>query len=309
MIVNQQSLRGIYVGFNTLFNKAFEEVAPLYTEVATVTPSTTDSETYAWLGDIPGMREWIGDREIQNLTASDYTIKNKDFELTVGVDRNAIEDDKIGLYNPSVQMLGQSAAAHPDELIFALLAGGFSEKCYDGQPFFSDAHKVGKKTVSNKTTAKLSMESYIAARASMMSLTNSKGRALNLVPNLLVVPLPWKPPPATSWSPTTSTAPRTPCRAPRSLSSSPSSPGMTPHGICCALPVLSVPLFGSSARSRSSSPRPPRPTTTSSCGRPSSMARTIAATPVSDSGRWHTAATAPPSKTEAARARRERREL
>ena len=123
MIVNQQSLRGIYVGFNTLFNKAFEEVTPIYTEVATVTPSTTDSETYAWLGDIPGMREWIGDREIQNLTASDYTIKNKDFELTVGVDRNAIEDDKIGLYNPSVQMLGQSAAAHPDELIFALLAG------------------------------------------------------------------------------------------------------------------------------------------------------------------------------------------
>ena len=113
MIVNQQSLRGIYVGFNTLFNKSFEEVAPLYTEVATVTPSTTDSETYAWLGDIPGMREWIGDREIQNLSASDYTIKNKDFELTVGVDRNAIEDDKIGLYNPSVQMLGQSQQFTP----------------------------------------------------------------------------------------------------------------------------------------------------------------------------------------------------
>ena len=89
MIVNQQTLRGIYLGFNTLFNRAFEEEKPLYTEIATVTPSTTDSETYAWLGDIPGMREWIGDREIQNITASDYTIKNKDFELTVGVDRNA----------------------------------------------------------------------------------------------------------------------------------------------------------------------------------------------------------------------------
>lgn len=188
MIVNQQSLRGIYVGFNTLFNKAFEGVTPLYTEIATVTPSTTDSETYAWLGDIPGMREWIGDREIQNITASDYTIKNKDFELTIGIDRNAIEDDKIGLYNPSVQMLGQSAAAHPDDLIFKLLAEGFSEKCYDGQPFFSNAHKVGKKAVSNKTTAKLSMESYIAARAAMMSLTNSKGRALNLIPNVLAVP-------------------------------------------------------------------------------------------------------------------------
>ena len=82
MIINPQTLRGIYMGFNTLFNRALTTVTPLYTEVATVTPSTTDAETYAWLGDIPGMREWIGDREVQNLSASDYTIKNKDFELT-----------------------------------------------------------------------------------------------------------------------------------------------------------------------------------------------------------------------------------
>lgn len=188
MIVNPQNLRGIYVGFNTLFNKALTTVDPLYKQIATVTPSTTDIETYAWLGDIPGMREWIGDREIQNLAASGYTIKNKDFELTIGIDRNAIEDDKIALYNPSVEMLAQSAAMHPDELTFALLASGFSAKCYDDKPFFSDAHQMGKKTASNKGTAQLSLEAYIAARAGMMSLTNSKGRALNIVPDLLVVP-------------------------------------------------------------------------------------------------------------------------
>ena len=188
MIVNPQTLRGIYIAFNTLFNKAFEGETPLYEKIATVTPSTTDAENYAWLGDIPGMREWVGDREIQNLAASDYVIKNKDFELTVGVDRNAIEDDKIGLYNPSVQMLGQSAAMHPDELIFALLASGFSALCYDGKPFFSAEHMVGKKKVSNMTTAKLTLEAYVAARAAMMSLTNAKGRPLNLIPDTLVVP-------------------------------------------------------------------------------------------------------------------------
>ena len=188
MVINPQTLRGIYVAFNTIFNKALTEVQPMYTEVASVIPSTTESETYAWLGDIPGMREWIGDREVQNLTASGYVIRNKDFELTVGVGRNAIEDDKIGLYNPSVEMLAQSAAMHPDELVFTLLASGFSVKCYDGEAFFSDAHKVGKKTVSNKGTAKLSLEAYIAARSGMMSLTNAKGRALNIVPGLLVVP-------------------------------------------------------------------------------------------------------------------------
>lgn len=188
MIITSQTIRGIYVGFNTLFNKAFGEAKPLYTRVASVTPSSTESENYTWLGDIPGMREWIGDREIQNLTGSDYTIKNKPFELTIGVDRDKIEDDKIGLYNVNVQMMGQSAAMHPDDLVFELLKNGFVEKCYDGKPFFATDHKVGRKTISNKGTKKLSADAYAEARAAMMSITNSKGRPLNLIPDLLVVP-------------------------------------------------------------------------------------------------------------------------
>nr|DAR93076.1 MAG TPA: major capsid protein [Caudoviricetes sp.] len=188
MIINPQNLRGIYVAFNTLFTQAFEGQKPTYERVATVVPSTTDSETYAWLGDIPGMREWVGDREIQNLTGSDYTIKNKDFELTVGVGRNAIEDDKIGLYKPSIQMLGESAALHPDELVYGLLSDGFKAKCYDSKAFYATDHAVGKGAVSNKLTAKLTAESYKAARAMMMGYKNSKGRSLGLVPDLLVVP-------------------------------------------------------------------------------------------------------------------------
>lgn len=188
MIINPQNLRGIYTTFNTLFNQAFEGQKPTYEKIATVVPSTTESETYAWLGDIPGMREWIGDREIQNLTGSDYTIRNRDFELTVGVSRNAIEDDKLGLYRPSIQMLGESAAMHPDELVYELLSSGFKEKCYDGKPFFSTDHKVGKETVSNKLTDALSLESYVTARAMVRSFRNSKGRSLGLVPDLLVVP-------------------------------------------------------------------------------------------------------------------------
>lgn len=188
MIINPQTLRGIYVGFNTIFNKALAEAQPLYTEVATVVPSTAKSETYAWLGDIPSMREWIGDREIQNLTAGGYVIHNKDFEATVGIDRNEVEDDRLGIYNVSIQDLARSAAAHPDELVFKLLASGFVEKCFDGQPFFSGAHKVGDKVVSNMSHDKLSLDAYIKARAAIMSLTNSKGRALDLIPDKLVVP-------------------------------------------------------------------------------------------------------------------------
>lgn len=188
MIVNPNVLQGIYAGFNTLFRRAFEGQQPQYTKIATVTPSATSEETYAWLGDIPGMREWIGDREIQNLSGSGYTIRNKEFELTVGVKRTDIEDDKIGLYNPSIEMLGEEAALHPDELVFGLLSDGFSQKCFDGKSFYSTEHMIGKSKTSNLLTQALSVESYAAARASMMALKNSKGKSLNLVPNLLVVP-------------------------------------------------------------------------------------------------------------------------
>lgn len=188
MIINSSNLHGIYVGFNTIFNKAFTESEPQYQRIATITPSTTSEETYAWLGDIPGMKEWVGDREIQNLSTADYIIKNKRFELTVGIPSEAIDDDKIALYNPSIQMLGQSAAMHPDELTFGLVKNGFKEKCYDGEAFFSENHKVGKKTYSNMGKKKLNMDSYAEARASMMSLVNSKNRPLKLVPDILVVP-------------------------------------------------------------------------------------------------------------------------
>lgn len=187
MIVNQQALQGISTGFKTIFNKAFAEAKPLWDKIATKVPSETGEENYKWLGNIPRMREWIGDRDIQNLTGSDYTIKNKDFELTIGVDRNDIEDDRIGIYTPIIQDIAQSTVTFPDELTFELLKGGFENACYDGQPFFSDKHKVGKKTVSNKGTKKLSVASYSVARSSIMSLTDENGKSLKIIPNLLVV--------------------------------------------------------------------------------------------------------------------------
>lgn len=188
MIVNQQALQGITTGFKTIFNKVFNETKTDWDKIATKVPSETGEESYKWLGKIPRMREWIGDREIQNLTGSDYTIKNKDFELTIGVDRNDIEDDKIGVYNPVVQDIAQSTATFPDTLVFKLLLDGFENKCYDGQPFFSDAHKIGKKSISNKGTKALTSESYAEARKAIMSIKDENGESLRIIPDTLVVP-------------------------------------------------------------------------------------------------------------------------
>jgi phage major head subunit gpT-like protein len=142
MIINSGSLAILFRAFNAAFQRGFDGVTPLWNQVATMVPSTTGTEDYGWLGNIPGMREWIGDRLIHNLAQHDYSIKNKPFELTVGVPRPKVEDDQYGVYAPMMEMLGSSASEHPDQLIFALLAAGFTTTCYDGQFFFDIDHPV-----------------------------------------------------------------------------------------------------------------------------------------------------------------------
>lgn len=188
MVVNQQALATLNVGFSAAYNKAFKAVTPKYQKIATVVPSNTGEQKYAWIGHFPTMREWIGERTIQNLAAYDYSIKNKEFEMTLSVKRTDLEDDQYGVYAPMMEAMGASAAQHPDKLLFSAMAAGFKELCYDGKPFFSEQHKNGGYSYSNKGTEKLSAESYQAARSQMMSILSDKGTPLGIVPDLLVVP-------------------------------------------------------------------------------------------------------------------------
>ncbi len=142
MIINAPNLRTLYTSFKANFQNGFDQAASQYEQIATVVPSTTGSSEYGWIGQLPNMREWIGDRVVHGLSGHEYAIKNKPFELTIGVPRTAIEDDEYGVYSPMFVEMGRSVAAHPDQIIFALLAQGRVEKCYDKKPFFATNHPV-----------------------------------------------------------------------------------------------------------------------------------------------------------------------
>lgn len=142
MIVTSGNLRTLGVGFNAAFKMGLGMATPMRSIVSTRVPSTTGKEEYGWLGKFPGMREWIGDRQLNNLRTHDYAIKNRDWEDTVTVDRNDIEDDNLGIYGPMFQEMGIATEQHPDELVFGLLKAGFSTPCYDGQFFFDTDHPV-----------------------------------------------------------------------------------------------------------------------------------------------------------------------
>jgi phage major head subunit gpT-like protein len=143
MIVNRANLSLLTQAFNAAFMEGFKLAPSMWADVALLVPSTTSEEKYAWLGATTKFREWLGDRVYQSLRQYDYAIKNKTYENTVEVPREAIEDDQYGVYKPLIGMMGEDSRKHPDELVFGLLQAGFTTTCYDGQYFFDTDHPVG----------------------------------------------------------------------------------------------------------------------------------------------------------------------
>jgi len=195
MLVNAQNLTAVFINLKTIFNKAFEAAPSQWQETTMLVPSGSSQNDYAWLSRFPRMRKWLGDKVIKSLAAFKYTIVNDDWETTVEVDRNDIEDDQIGIYAPMAQEAGFSSKQLPDEIDADLKNGAFAGTCYDGQYFYDTDHPVAGASVSNKGTAALSAAttaaaaaSYGAARTAIMSITDDEGRPLALIPDVLEVP-------------------------------------------------------------------------------------------------------------------------
>jgi phage major head subunit gpT-like protein len=200
MIVNKSNLDEIFKNIKTTFQKAFDAAPALWEKVAMLVPSTGSENDYKWLANFPRMRKWVGDKVVKALEAFKYTIVNDDWEATIEVNRNDIEDDNLGVIKPQAEMAGFSAKQLPDEIVFDLVNNGFTNLCYDGQFFFDTDHPVRGAngvvaSVSNKGTAALSIAtlalataSYGGARTALAKMKDDEGRPLNVSGNVLLVP-------------------------------------------------------------------------------------------------------------------------
>ena len=190
MLITKAAIQQLQVGFSGLYRAGWNNTAPKLVSLATTVPSSTRTNTYGWMGRLLKMRKWDGPRVIQNLNTHAYQLENEPYELTVGVDRDDIEDDQLGVYNPLFEELGRNAQKWPDQTLKTALQAGTTNLGFDGVAFFASTHPLNPagNQANTFTSTALSAANFATVRAAMMGFTGEDGEPLGVNPDTLIVP-------------------------------------------------------------------------------------------------------------------------
>ena len=143
MLTRADIARMLTSGLRTEFFNGYQGVTPTWKQMVLEVKSTKASETYGWLGDTPALREWIDQKQPNSLQEFGFTAKNKRWESTLAVDKDAIEDDQYGQVKVRARMMGENAALDMESLFATFIETGHTTLCYDGQYFFDTDHSEG----------------------------------------------------------------------------------------------------------------------------------------------------------------------
>ncbi len=139
--------KGLRTEFMRAFDVSGEGARERIQRLATVVPSTAPFEKYEWLGEVPAVKEFLDERDVGDLSQTDFVVNNKTWESTLLVDRNQVMDSRLtGLGIRLTQMAGR-AAWHPVKLLYETLRDNGTG--YDGVSLFNDAHPArGEQTAT-----------------------------------------------------------------------------------------------------------------------------------------------------------------
>lgn len=110
----------------TGYSLAYTTTPTWHSKIARVVPITNESMVNGWIGMLPRAREWTGPRQVHTPAPYTYLVTPKPFELTWGLDRFRLDDDRLnfGLYTDAARQHGEQDAKVPDyelrDLLFNL---------------------------------------------------------------------------------------------------------------------------------------------------------------------------------------------
>lgn len=200
MMITPAALDAAFYSFKMLYDQAYGSTETFWQMLATLVPSSTRENRYPWQALIPAVREWLGERYVHNLALRNYSLVNKDWELTIGLDRNDFEDDQLGVYAPTATSIGEQMKKLRDQRLAEVMEIGYTTAgiCFDGQQFFDSDHPVNLDdsaagTYSNRFDSStsgalpLTHANVSFLRKTMRNYKGEDGKPLGIRPRLLIV--------------------------------------------------------------------------------------------------------------------------
>lgn len=177
----------LFTDFKELYNDWFFAAQNVndITAFCDVIDSTTLIENFNFMETVPQFAEWVDERKLQGIGASyNYSVKNKHWEVTIEIDRDTIDDNRLQLERQKIAHLGLEAGRAPWQMFINALTANTA--CYDGQNFFSASHSQGNSGSQSNllsatgTTVSAIMTDFGTAKAAMRNFVDGQGRPMNL---------------------------------------------------------------------------------------------------------------------------------
>jgi phage major head subunit gpT-like protein len=203
-ILSSRAIRGMY--FARLETNAG---LPWVNGLANMFGSDQASETYAFLGQSPGFREWIGGRQGKGLRSDSLAITNKHYESTLEIAVKDARRDKTGQIMARVQEFADRSVTHWASLLSTLLLNGATTVCYDGQYYFDTDHSEGSSgSQSNSISVDISalpaavhgavtapsveefQQAMLAGIAQILSFKDDRGEPMNENAKAFIIKVP-----------------------------------------------------------------------------------------------------------------------
>jgi len=156
------------------------------------TRSKSKTVEYNFMLAFDELREWVGERQIANLSVESFTIPNVKYESSLVVDRVDVEADNLGLYGPAVAERVSAYYRKRRSVVASLLSNGATtgNNSYDGVTFFNASHPSdGNGAVQSnlKAGSALTGANYDAGVLAMALLVDHRGNPMDIVPDTLVI--------------------------------------------------------------------------------------------------------------------------
>jgi phage major head subunit gpT-like protein len=196
-IVRTDIAKSLEYGIKANFLDAQQAAKPQRQAFVKEMSSTGAKETYVGLGEHPMPREFFDEIVPTDVNERSVVITNHDWEISIEVDDNAINDDRVGHVLDWAKSSGEAFERHMDKLAFKALNGGDGTTygtCYDGKPFFANNHVDTGSGVtyttpqSNVYSLDLTPSNFHTVYVAMLNFLDRVGEPVDLVPDLLIHP-------------------------------------------------------------------------------------------------------------------------